>query len=223
MKMHHRLLAGLAIAVFGITLVDGAAMAANSHARVTRWIDGDTVETSRGTVRLIGYDTPERGKCGYAKATKRARQIAPVGSRITLGNPRRVDNRDRYDRVLRYVSNGGRDVGVTLIRDGAKARYDSTDGYDHHPKQRRYHRADAAHRNYHCTAKPPNPQGGSGALRSYLPASTWNCPSYAPIKGNASSMIYHRPGQAYYDATTPEECFKTARGAQRHGYRAAMI
>lgn len=219
--MHQRLLAGLAVAVFGVTLVDGAAMAGNTQARVIRWIDGDTVETTKGTVRLIGYDTPERGKCGYVKATKRARQIAPVGSRVTLGNPRSVDNRDRYDRLLRYVSKSGRDVGLVLIRDGAKARYDSTDGYDRHPKQARYHRADAAHRNYHCT--PRQPQGGTGALRSYAPASRWDCPSYAPIKGNASSMIYHRPGQAYYDATTPEECFETGRGAERHGYRAAMI
>lgn len=53
------------------------------------------------------------------------------------------------------------------------------------------------------------------------PISEWNCPSYAPIKGNASSMIYHMPGGAYYDRTKPEECFATRTDAERAGYRAS--
>lgn len=48
---------------------------------------------------------------------------------------------------------------------------------------------------------------------------TWNCPSWAPIKGNASSMIYHVPGGAYYDRTKPEKCFSTESAAQAAGYR----
>ncbi|MGO2660695.1 MAG: sunset domain-containing protein, partial [Mycetocola reblochoni] len=53
------------------------------------------------------------------------------------------------------------------------------------------------------------------------PNSWGECPSYAPIKGNASSMIYHVPGGSYYDRTNPEECFSTRAAAERAGYRAS--
>ncbi len=47
----------------------------------------------------------------------------------------------------------------------------------------------------------------------------WNCPSSHPIKGNASSMIYHVPGGAYYSRTNPEDCFATESAAKSAGYR----
>ena len=53
------------------------------------------------------------------------------------------------------------------------------------------------------------------------PSSSWNCPTWAPIKGNASSMIYHVPGGAYYSRTKPEECFTTESAARQAGYRAS--
>ncbi|WP_336660866.1 sunset domain-containing protein [Leucobacter sp. USHLN153] len=51
---------------------------------------------------------------------------------------------------------------------------------------------------------------------------SWNCPAWAPIKGNASSMIYHVPGGAFYSRTNPEECFSTPRAAEKAGYRASL-
>jgi hypothetical protein len=51
--------------------------------------------------------------------------------------------------------------------------------------------------------------------------SGWNCPSWAPIKGNANSMIYHMPGGRWYAKTKPEQCFSTQAAAQAAGYRAA--
>jgi endonuclease YncB( thermonuclease family) len=54
-----------------------------------------------------------------------------------------VDDRDGYDRLLRYVHDSGRDTGLDLIKRGlAKARYDGRDGYDRHPRQATYRRAD---------------------------------------------------------------------------------
>lgn len=52
--------------------------------------------------------------------------------------------------------------------------------------------------------------------------SGWNCPARAPIKGNASSHIYHLPGGAYYNRTKPEICFATQAAARQAGYRASM-
>jgi micrococcal nuclease len=207
----------VAVLLTGFAVVaSGGAGAATTGARVIRWVDGDTAQTTHGTVRLIGIDTPERGRCGYAAATRHAQAIALVGSRIRLGNPTSVINHDRYGRSLRYVlTPAGRDLGLAQIRDGARARYDGRDGYQWHPRQVAYHRADASYDGYACgtggsTGGSTAPVGGS-------------CPPSAPIKGNASSMIYHLPGQAYYDVTVPEECFATTAQAEAAGYRAAKI
>lgn len=53
---------------------------------------------------------------------------------------------------------------------------------------------------------------------STSPISEWNCPSWAPIKGNASSGLYHMPDGRYYDRTKPEECFRTESAARAAGY-----
>lgn len=52
------------------------------------------------------------------------------------------------------------------------------------------------------------------------PVSKWDCPRWAPIKGNQSG-IYHVPGGTYYTRTAPEECFTTESAARNAGYRAS--
>lgn len=46
------------------------------------------------------------------------------------------------------------------------------------------------------------------------------CPASHPIKGNASSMIYHEPGRSSYARTIAEFCFATVEDAEAAGYRA---
>lgn len=53
-------------------------------------------------------------------------------------------------------------------------------------------------------------------------SSSWNCPKDYPIKGNASSRIYHMPSGQYYDRTNPEYCFATESAARSAGYRASQ-
>ncbi|MFI2296969.1 hypothetical protein [Isoptericola sp. NPDC019571] len=58
------------------------------------------------------------------------------------------------------------------------------------------------------------------------PVSEYNCPSWAPIKGNrttshSTDWIYHVPGGQYYKKTKPEECFTTEAAARKAGYRAS--
>jgi hypothetical protein len=48
------------------------------------------------------------------------------------------------------------------------------------------------------------------------------CPASHPIKGNRSSMIYHRPGAEFYDQTRPEDCFASPADAEAAGYRASQ-
>jgi hypothetical protein len=74
------------------------------------------------------------------------------------------------------------------------------------------------------SSKPKSkPKASGGVVSGAVAPVGKSCPSHAPIKGNASSMIYHRPGQQYYAVTTPEECFRNAASAEAAGYRAAKI
>ena len=149
-----------------------------TKAKVVRWVDGDTVVTNKGTIRLIGVDTPEKGKCGSAKATRIANSTAPIGSAIRLGNPRSVDNRDRYNRSLRYVVRKSTNVDISAkqIRGGSKARYDSQDGYDWHPNQAKYRRLDRTNADFRCSGSPstPKPTTNSWQERANQPVSAGN-------------------------------------------------
>ena len=106
-------------------------------------IDGDTIEVDGvGRVRLVGVDTPEIGECGYDAARDQLAALV-LGESIELV-PGGVDDRDRYDRLLRYVDVDGTDAGLLLIEEGlAVSRYDSRDGYPEHDREREYVRADA--------------------------------------------------------------------------------
>ena len=113
------------------------------RALVTRVIDGDTIEVritrrvdgpGAGTaepgrvhdVRLIGIDTPESVKpntpvqCFAKEAT--AATAALVDDR-TVTLVKDVEERDRYDRLLRYVYLAGEMVGARLVANGYAFAY----------------------------------------------------------------------------------------------------
>lgn len=84
---------------------------------VTFVIDGDTIVTDVGAVRLVGIDAPEKGKCGYEEASERLRTLVDK-KEVTLIDDTKQPNRDDYGRLLRYVERDGEDVGMVLIREG---------------------------------------------------------------------------------------------------------
>jgi hypothetical protein len=77
-------------------------------------------------------------------------------------------------------------------------------------------RDDAQGADLGAPADPANVPGVQGWVRG---DGSHECPQGYPIKGNASSMIYHLPGESSYDATVPEMCFATAADAEAEGYR----
>ncbi len=109
-------------------------------------IDGDTIRTSAGTVRIIGIDTPERGECGHDEASAEIGRLLSRGDPVTLVLPRGQNDQDRHGRLLRYVITAdGVDLGMRQIQAGhAIAKYDSTDGYPAHPNEAAYHAAQIA-------------------------------------------------------------------------------
>jgi endonuclease YncB( thermonuclease family) len=87
---------------------------------VVRVVDGDTIVVAiggpRGTkVRLIGIDTPERGRCFFEAATQRMRALVE-GKQVRLTKD--VSETDRYGRLLRYVYVGSLFVNDAMVREG---------------------------------------------------------------------------------------------------------
>ncbi|MGH7293260.1 MAG: thermonuclease family protein [Myxococcota bacterium] len=109
-------------------------------------VDGDTIETSAGTVRIIGIDAPEDGECGYVEASALVSSLLSPNDAIVLTLPEGENEADNYGRILRYVdTTQGVDVALSLLTAGlAVARYDSTDGYPAHPREAAYHAAQIA-------------------------------------------------------------------------------
>jgi hypothetical protein len=76
-----------------------------------------------------------------------------------------------------------------------------------------------------------NSAGGAananGGTESAVPAGaiagdgSSDCPADYPIKGNASSAIYHEPDSGSYGRTIPEICFNSVDAAEAAGYRAS--
>jgi endonuclease YncB( thermonuclease family) len=84
-------------------------------------IDGDTIELRNGTrVRLVQIDAPETGgECYSRKATRVLREILPEGTEVRLVADPKLDRRDDFGRLLRYVFTGDMNVNLALVKRGA--------------------------------------------------------------------------------------------------------
>lgn len=97
------------------------------HATVVSVIDGDTIVARVAgrdeRIRLIGIDTPETVapgrpvECFGPEASARARELLAPGEVVLL--ERDVEARDRYDRLLAYVTTAdGTSVNRVLVAEG---------------------------------------------------------------------------------------------------------
>ncbi len=88
--------------------------------------DGDTIDVRAGDrVRLVQIDAPElgEGECYARESRRELERLAPPGGRIELEADPRLDDTDRYGRLLRYVHATGANVNVELVRSGAATPY----------------------------------------------------------------------------------------------------
>ena len=87
--------------------------------------DGDTLRTTAGKrIRLLQIDAPElHGDCFGKAALSALQRLTPRGSAITLVRDPRLDEKDRYGRLLRYVIVRGTNVNVALVRSGNASPY----------------------------------------------------------------------------------------------------
>ncbi|MCD8484629.1 thermonuclease family protein [Candidatus Woesebacteria bacterium] len=98
-----------------------------------RVIDGDTLKIASSestlTIRVIGINTPETKdprkpvECFGQEASQKMTELVQGQTVTLIADPSQTD-RDRYDRLLRYVElSDGRDVGEILIREGYAQEY----------------------------------------------------------------------------------------------------
>jgi micrococcal nuclease len=120
------LVAMLAAGCQGSDSADTTTTATGRATAVVEWVnDGDTLTlTNGGKVRLLQVDAPELETDCYGRAALQALvALAPKGTRVSLAADQRLDDTDRYGRLLRYVFVRGENVNVALVREGAASPY----------------------------------------------------------------------------------------------------
>lgn len=96
---------------------------------VTEVVDGDTIEVAKArggseTIRLLGIDTPEVYgglECGGRAASTLMKELAT--GRVKVTTDPRQPKRDRYGRLLAYVSKAGKDLGKVMVSRGRAKVY----------------------------------------------------------------------------------------------------
>ena len=101
-------------------------------ARVVKVVDGDTIHVQidgkNETVRLIGIDTPEvvdprkLVQCFGREASEKTKQLLS-DREVVLVDDQSQGNRDKYNRLLRYVFVDDVNVNETLLLEGYAHEY----------------------------------------------------------------------------------------------------
>ena len=94
-----------------------------TQTKVTRVIDGDTFETETGEkVRLIGINAPEMSDFYGLEAKMYLKELVE-NKVVNLQTDNITSDRDRYQRLLRYVIIDGIDINKKIIDDGFAFAY----------------------------------------------------------------------------------------------------
>ncbi|MEA3449465.1 MAG: thermonuclease family protein [Patescibacteria group bacterium] len=105
----------------------------NDKIRIMKVYDGDTVaviiDGKHESVRLIGINSPEkRGpyteeECYGNESTEYLKNLL-LGQMVELKKDELSDNRDKYERLLRYIYLEDENINLKIIRDGqARLQY----------------------------------------------------------------------------------------------------
>ena len=121
----------IAVAILSMTIFFPVlTFAQGEHGTVTRVVDGDTFKVqldAEETVRIIGIDTPETVdprkpvQCFGEEASNKLKELLNGKDVLMEKNP--AEDRDKYDRLLRYVDLDGEDIGAKMIEEGFAYSY----------------------------------------------------------------------------------------------------
>jgi micrococcal nuclease len=121
--------------VFTLILLMITFVCFGTQTKVIRVIDGDTFETENGEkVRLIGINAPEISDF-YGQEAKNYLMSIVKNKIVELKTDNTSSDRDRYNRLLRYVFLSGVDINKKMILDGfgfayLKFHFDKSDEYE---------------------------------------------------------------------------------------------
>jgi endonuclease YncB( thermonuclease family) len=112
---------GLVLCGLVVFLATPASASRTQLARIDYVIDGDTIVlTSRAHVRLVQIDAPEvqERECYGVQSRAFLRRLLPPGTTVRIEADPRLDQVDRYGRLLRYVFRGTTNINLELVRQG---------------------------------------------------------------------------------------------------------
>lgn len=205
--------------------------------KVVRVIDGDTIEIEGGErVRYIGIDTPETVdprksvQCFGVEASNKNKELVE-NKMVRLEKD--ITDRDKYNRLLRYVYVDDTFINLELVKQGFAYSYSYPPDIkyqDQIVKAQQDARENKKGLWNACSSdarvNPSVTPQGSSPVSSTQDSDFGSC----EIKGNINSSgekIYHLPGCGSYSKTTIEEnrgekwfCSETE--AQAAGWRRAL-
>ncbi len=122
--------------IFTFAKITGFTVKQDEIANVTRVIDGDTIEVSLNgkleKVRFLGINTPEKNMLYYEEAKFFLSSLE--GKEVRLEKDK--TNKDKYDRLLRYVFQRGELINEQILRSGLGFLYTTGNGkYDSRMKK----------------------------------------------------------------------------------------
>ena len=96
--------------------------------KITRIVDGDTVDSDIGKIRLLGINTPEKGE-SYSSNAKEFLEEMVLNKTVKLEYGK--DKTDRYGRTLAYLYLKGENINLKIVEQGF-ANYYFPSGKDIH-------------------------------------------------------------------------------------------
>ncbi|MBR5046179.1 thermonuclease family protein [Candidatus Saccharibacteria bacterium] len=213
----------------------------NNFYKVESVVDGDTIKItyngSLTSVRIIGVNTPETVdprttvECFGTEASEYLKQKLD-GKSIRIATDSTQADRDKYNRLLRYVYLDGEDVGLSIIANGYGYEYTYNIPYAHQSDYKKA-QVDAENQNKGLWAPEACNETGSINNNDISPSMTQSTQNQSDcnIKGNISwsgEKIYHMPGQQYYESTIidtayGERWFCSEAEAQSAGWRKSKV
>jgi micrococcal nuclease len=204
--------------------------------KVTRVIDGDTIEIEGGEhVRYIGIDTPETVdprkpvQCFGIEASKKNKELVE-GKVVRLEKD--ITDRDKYNRLLRYIWLGDTLINQELVAEGYAKSYSYPPDVKYQDKFVAAEKKAREDKLGLWTACASDTTSATTIIPSTT-NTTIQTPTSNPsctIKGNISATgekIYHMQGCGSYAKTTidtshGEKWFCTEAEAQSAGWRKAL-
>jgi endonuclease YncB( thermonuclease family) len=84
---------------------------------LTRAIDGDTIDTDIGRIRLLGINTPEKKQPGYQEAKDFLKNYE--GKEVKI----EIHEKDKYNRTLGYIFYNNRLLNEEILKEGLANLY----------------------------------------------------------------------------------------------------